>query len=90
MNVYHKKVVFRGHVQGVGFRYQTLDVAKGFDVSGFVRNEIDGSVTLEVEGEIQEVHEFIDAVVEELRSYIRESDETSETREPLFNGFRIG
>jgi len=89
MNVYHKKVVFRGHVQGVGFRYQTLDVAKGFDVSGFVRNEIDGSVTLEVEGEIQEVHEFIDAVVEELRSYIRESEETSENREPLFNGFRI-
>ena len=50
MKVYHKKVVFRGHVQGVGFRYQTLDVAKGFDVSGFVRNEMDGTVTLEVEG----------------------------------------
>jgi len=90
MKVYHKKVTFRGHVQGVGFRYQTLDVAKGFDVSGFVRNEMDGSVTLEVEGEIREVHEFIDAVVEELRSFIRETDETSDQREPIFSGFRIG
>ncbi len=89
MRVYHKKVVFKGHVQGVGFRYQTLDVAKGFDVSGFVRNEIDGSVTLEVEGEIKEVHEFIDAVEEELRTYIRETDESSENRDSLFSGFRI-
>jgi len=90
MKVYHKKVVFRGHVQGVGFRYQTLDVAKGFDVSGFVRNEMDGTVTLEVEGEIKEVHEFIDAVVEELRSFIREMDESSDQREAIFGGFRIG
>ncbi|MEQ9823514.1 MAG: acylphosphatase [Puniceicoccaceae bacterium] len=89
MKVYHKRVQFRGHVQGVGFRYQTLDVARGFDVAGFVRNEDDGSVTLEVEGELKEVHEFIDAVVDELRSYIRESDESSEHREPIFQGFRI-
>ena len=41
-------------------------------------------------GEIKEVHEFIDAVVEELRSFIREMDESSDQREAIFGGFRIG
>ena len=33
---------FEGHVQGVGFRYQTVGVAKGFDVTGYVQNITDG------------------------------------------------
>ena len=89
MQVHHKKVTFRGHVQGVGFRYQTLNVAKGFDVSGYVRNEADGSVTLEAEGDESEVTAFLTEVIEELQNYIRETEESSGAREPEFRGFRI-
>src|SRR5215470_10194518 len=39
---------FSGRVQGVGFRYQTLQLAKGFEVSGWVMNLPDGRVQLEV------------------------------------------
>src|SRR5215813_12067767 len=39
---------FTGRVQGVGFRYQTLQLAKGFEVSGWVMNLPDGRVQLEV------------------------------------------
>lgn len=40
-----------GRVQGVGFRYFTLDLALGFDLSGEVWNAHDGSVRGFVVGE---------------------------------------
>lgn len=41
---------FDGHVQGVGFRYTTVDLAADLHVRGFVRNEPNGSVTIVAEG----------------------------------------
>lgn len=65
---------FEGHVQGVGFRYQTVAVAKGFEVTGFVSNLADGRVHLYAEGEESEVVAFQSEVESELKSYIRESE----------------
>ena len=36
--VHHETVFFTGHVQGVGFRYAVLQVAKEFEVAGHVSN----------------------------------------------------
>jgi len=41
----------RGRVQGVGFRYWTVHEAGRLGLSGVVRNEPDGSVTVLAEGE---------------------------------------
>ena len=49
-SVVHLSVHFSGHVQGVGFRQATLQVAKEYEVAGFVMNLTDGRVRLEVEG----------------------------------------
>lgn len=65
---------FEGHVQGVGFRYQTVSVAKGFEVSGYVKNLSDGRVQLYAEGEEMEVTDFQKEVESELKDYIRESE----------------
>lgn len=46
---------YEGHVQGVGFRYMVCRVAEGFPVTGYVRNEWDGSVRLVVEGQEQAI-----------------------------------
>lgn len=43
-------VRFDGHVQGVGFRYTAMHLAAELSVQGFVRNEMDGSVTVVAEG----------------------------------------
>ncbi len=40
-----------GKVQNVGFRFYTHKKAKSYQIKGFVRNEIDGSVYIEAEGE---------------------------------------
>jgi acylphosphatase len=62
---------FEGHVQGVGFRYQTVQVAKGFEVTGTVRNLSDGRVHLYAEGEEKEARAFQAEVARELADYIR-------------------
>ena len=57
-----KQVFFEGRVQGVGFRYTTRQLAKGFDVVGWVKNLLDGRVELQVMGEEDEVDEFIQEI----------------------------
>lgn len=80
---------FEGHVQGVGFRYQTVAVAKGFEVTGFVENLADGRVHFYAEGEESEVVAFQAEVESELKSYIRETEiQTSEGSRTCQN-FRI-
>ena len=60
-----KRVIFEGRVQGVGFRYTTKDLARGFEVCGWVKNLPDGSVELQVMGEDDEVEDFIKEIAEE-------------------------
>lgn len=60
-----KRVIFSGRVQGVGFRYTTKDLARGFDVCGWVKNLPDGTVELQVMGEEDEVEDFIREIAEE-------------------------
>ena len=45
-----RRIEFHGHVQGVGFRHQTQKYASAYGLKGWVRNEYDGSVTVEVQG----------------------------------------
>lgn len=55
-------VRYRGVVQGVGFRATCRSLARGFAVSGFVRNLPDGSVELEAQGDRAEVDAFLAAI----------------------------
>lgn len=88
-DVHHETVYFTGHVQGVGFRYTTLQVAKEFEVAGRVGNQPDGRVLLEVEGNPREVNAFISAVEERMHGYIRRVERASAKRPVQFNDFRI-
>jgi acylphosphatase len=65
------RCVFSGMVQGVGFRFTAEIIARGFAVAGYVRNLPDGGVEIEVEGERSEVANFIAAVEERMKRYIR-------------------
>lgn len=56
----HFDIRVTGLVQGVGFRYFTKREALGNGVTGFVKNEWDGSVYIEAEGEPAQLKEFTD------------------------------
>ncbi len=50
MSEVRKHIVFHGRVQGVGFRYTAKYMAQSLELTGWVRNEYDGTVTMEVQG----------------------------------------
>jgi acylphosphatase len=53
-------VIVAGRVQGVGFRYATVDAASRIGVSGWVRNTRDGRVEIVAEGSRVQVEELVD------------------------------
>lgn len=56
-----KRVVIKiyGLVQGVSFRYYTREEAQKLNLSGWVKNEPDGSVTIVAEGEEKNLKKLI-------------------------------
>lgn len=63
-------VIFQGRVQGVFFRATSLEIARGFAVTGFVRNLADGTVELEAQGAPDQVRGLIDAIREQYAANI--------------------
>jgi acylphosphatase len=53
-------IVVTGRVQGVGFRYATVDAALRVGVRGWVRNTRDGRVEIIAEGSPEQVGELVD------------------------------
>ena len=59
------KVTYRGHVQGVGFRYTVLDLARRHpEVTGYVRNLADGDVEVVAEGPAHEVAALLEDIAQ--------------------------
>lgn len=84
------QVFYEGNVQGVGFRYTVRQIAKGFDVTGSVRNLPDGRVELLATGEEDEVRAFLEAIGQsELRAHIKKHAEAPLPDAPPFRGFEI-
>lgn len=68
---------FTGRVQGVGFRYRAKYAANGMCITGWVKNEWDGSVEMEAQGTEEAINKML--------AMINKSDyiviDTIETRE---------
>lgn len=50
----------KGIVQGVYFRASTLEKAKELGIKGWVRNETDGSVSIQAQGETDKIERFVE------------------------------
>ncbi|MBP3379995.1 MAG: acylphosphatase [Ruminococcus sp.] len=57
-----RRYIFRGYVQGVGFRWRAKHLASLHSVTGYVRNLYDSTVEMEAEGR----EENIDMLVQGL------------------------
>jgi len=68
-------VVYRGDVQGVGFRWRTVRAVEGLSVTGYVRNESDGTVRLVLEGAAEDLRAARARIRTLLRGHIAGEDE---------------
>ena len=83
-----QRIVFRGRVQGVGFRYRARMAAAQIGVTGWVRNNPDGTVTMEIQGTEEQIDSVILAI--ERGRYVRIENMDSRTIpvDPDERGFR--
>jgi len=78
-----------GRVQGVGFRYHTQQVAREHNISGMVKNMIDGSVYIEASGREPDLDRFVDWCKNGPRWAYVESVEVLEMADKGYSGFRV-
>lgn len=89
-DVFYLQAHISGHVQGVGFRYSTLNVARNHPVSGIVKNLPDGRVFLDVESDTEnDAVKFLDDLADYMASYIKSIESTKGKRQSQFKGFKI-
>lgn len=50
--------IVRGRVQGVSYRWFTREAARALGLTGFVRNQADGTVEVQVEGPAETIERF--------------------------------
>lgn len=80
---------YEGLVQGVGFRWTCISIAEGFVVTGWVRNERDGTVTLEAQGASEELVRLSEAIARRFASNLTGSTSTPLELAPSESGFEI-
>jgi acylphosphatase len=82
--------LYEGKVQGIGFRAVVLSLAKGYEVTGWVKNHPDGRVELLASGDSAEVEDFLQGIREShLAGHIEHENVTPAAAEPGLKGFRI-
>lgn len=61
-DVIRKHLRFFGQVQGVGFRYRAENAARMYGLTGWVRNDPDGAVTMEIQGTEEKIDRVIQSI----------------------------
>ena len=78
-----RHLVFYGYVQGVGFRWRARHAAALYHCTGWVRNDWEGSVTMEIQGEEAAIDKVILSI--EAGTYV-EITNMEEKRLPVVEG----
>ena len=86
--VIRKRIYFYGGEQGVGFRWRAKVAANAVNVTGWVRNEYDGSVTMEIQGTEAQIDRVLQAIEGGLYIRIRRTEEERIPTIPDERGFR--
>ena len=82
-------ICFTGYVQGVGFRYRLSHLAQYYGVTGWVRNEYDGSVSAELQGLVGEIDQIIQQLKQDRYIDITGMDRQNIPPDEQENGFHI-
>ena len=83
------QIIIRGKVQGVWFRVSTRNKAQELGVFGIVKNQSDGSVYVEVEGDESSLKKFVEWCYEGSEFSRVDTVEISEIEMKNFTDFKI-
>lgn len=59
------RIVFVGRVQGVGFRFKSMEIARRLGLTGYVFNDYDGTVVMEVQGKEDRIEDLCQELQED-------------------------
>jgi len=82
-------VYYTGHVQGVGFRYTVCSVARGYGVTGYVRNLPDGQVEMVAEASREDLAMLSREISDRFSGYIRDEKRDVQPATGEFTKFEI-
>ena len=83
-----RHIVFKGSVQGVGFRWRARNAANLYGCTGWVRNEWDGSVVMEIQGTEKQIDLVLRTIHAGLYIEIQDMDVTTLAVEENERGFK--
>jgi acylphosphatase len=86
----HRRIRFEGRVQGVGFRMTTASIVnRHAGLTGWVRNDSDGSVLMHVQGAPADVDAALADIRERFRRNIVNEHASEEAPDPSLTSFEI-
>ncbi|HAJ74750.1 MAG TPA: acylphosphatase [Lachnospiraceae bacterium] len=88
--IVRRRFEFAGRVQGVGFRWRTKIAAEELDLTGWVKNEWDGSVIMEVQGPPEKIEKLITTLQNARYIKIRDIRMRELPVDPKEKQFRVG
>ena len=85
-----KKIVVKGNVQGVGYRYFCYNRASSLNIKGYAKNLYDGSVEVIASGDKNNIEVFIGHLHQgPMMSQVRSVDITDIEEKIEYSGFRM-
>lgn len=84
-----KRIIFRGRVQGVGFRFTAHNIANRYKLVGWVRNLADGTVEMIAQGDADGVSDCIRDIGEYFSGYVNDTKVEEIPIDPEHTSFRI-
>jgi acylphosphatase len=89
MNQPAKHIIFKGRVQGVGFRFTAFRIATRYQLTGFVRNLPDGTVEMIAQGNLDEITDCIQDIEKSFEGYLRDTAVRQIPADPQYRDFKI-
>ena len=87
--VVRRHMRFTGRVQGVGFRYRAKYAANGMGITGWARNEWDGSVVMEAQGTVAQINMMLKMINQSDYIVIESIETTDIPLEEHETGFHV-
>jgi len=87
--IVRKYIRFYGWVQAVGFRWRAMQAAEHYGATGWVRNEYDDSVSMEIQGTESQIDDVIAAIERGAYIVIERMEVKSLEVDPDERGFRV-